>query len=75
MDVRPPSRRSHSRSRSTPWGSEPLKQVWGLKESSSTSERGSFRLTDPECITAALDLMEAISSVPRKRIRIMDVRG
>ena len=39
------------------------------------SRTGSFRLTDPECITAVLDLMEAITSVSRKCIRIMDVRG
>ena len=34
-----------------------------------------FRLSDPGCINALLDLMEALTSVSRKRVRLMDVLG
>ena len=55
-------------------GVRTIEESVGVEGKFFNSRTGSFKLTDPECITAVLDLMEAITSIPRKRIRIMDVR-
>ena len=51
-----------------PWESGPLRN--GVEPNFFN-----FRLTDPDCINALLDLLEPATSVSRKRIRLMDVRG
>ena len=56
-------------------GVRTIEESLGVEGKFFNSRTVSFKLTDPECINAVLDLMEAISSVPRKRIRIMDLRG
>ena len=56
-------------------GVRTIEESLGVQGKFFNSRTRSFKLTDPECITAVLDLMEAITSIPRKRIRIMDVRS
>ena len=56
-------------------GVRTIEESLGVEGKFFDSRTGSFKLSDPECITAVLDLMEAITSIPRKRICVMDVRG
>ena len=56
-------------------GVRTIEESLGVEGKFFNSRTGSFRLTHPDCINAVLHLMEAITSIPRKRIRIMDVRG
>ena len=56
-------------------GVRTIEESLGVEGKFFNSRTGSFKLSDPECITAVLDVMEAITSIPSKRIRVMDVRG
>ena len=68
----------HHDSRSSPWESDLLKShlAWSRRSKTSTHAlTGYFKLSDPECIEAMLDLAEAFPCVSRKCIRLLDVRG
>ena len=47
-------------------GVRTIEQSLGVEGKFFNSRTGSFRLTDPECINAVLDLMEAVTPVSRK---------
>ena len=56
-------------------GVRTIEESLGVQGKFFNSRTGNFKFSDPDCITAVLDLKEAITSIPRKRIRVMDVRS
>ena len=56
-------------------GIRTIEESLGVKSDFFHPRTGNFRLTDLDCINGILDLMEDITSVSRKRIRLMDVQG
>ena len=56
-------------------GVRTIEESLGVESGFFHPRTGNFRLTDLDCINGLLHLMEAITSVSRKRIRLMDVRG